>query len=151
MQRVPLPQSHPDRNALACSSRNPVRRRYACGAARDDRPRLKTVAICNVVDAMVAAKRTAPSTPRRPEIGVASTKAFTAQLTALFLLAMKLGQLRGRLDPDRSARSSANSAKFPASSKRFRSRSAQCEQLATGFSNARDFLYLGRGIHFHRP
>ena len=59
----------------------------------------KTVAICNVVDAMVAREaHGAIYTHAGPEIGVASTKAFTAQLTALFLLAMKLGQLRGKLD-----------------------------------------------------
>ncbi|MGA3068748.1 MAG: glutamine--fructose-6-phosphate transaminase (isomerizing), partial [Terracidiphilus sp.] len=55
----------------------------------------KTVAICNVVDAMVAREaHGAIYTHAGPEIGVASTKAFTAQLTALFLLALKLGQLR---------------------------------------------------------
>ena len=59
----------------------------------------KTVAICNVVDAMVAREaHGAIYTHAGPEIGVASTKAFTAQLTALFLLALKLGQLRGHLD-----------------------------------------------------
>src|SRR5580692_5599747 len=59
----------------------------------------KTVAICNVVDAMVACEaHGAIYTHAGPEIGVASTKAFTSQLTALFLLAMKLGQLRGKLD-----------------------------------------------------
>ena len=56
----------------------------------------KTVAICNVVGAMVAREaHGAIYTHAGPEIGVASTKAFTSQLTALFLLALKLGQLRG--------------------------------------------------------
>ena len=59
----------------------------------------KTVAICNVVGAMVAREaHGAIYTHAGPEIGVASTKAFTSQLTALFLLALKLGQLRGQLD-----------------------------------------------------
>src|SRR5271169_4974450 len=63
----------------------------------------KTVAICNVVGAMVAREaHGAIYTHAGPEIGVASTKAFTSQLTALFLLALKLGQLRGRLDKERS-------------------------------------------------
>ena len=63
----------------------------------------KTVAICNVVDAMVAREaHGAIYTHAGPEIGVASTKAFTAQLTALFLLALKLGQLRGQLDKEQS-------------------------------------------------
>src|ERR1700757_1683327 len=63
----------------------------------------KTIAICNVVGAAVAREAHGTIyTHAGPEIGVASTKAFTAQLTALFLLAMKLGQLRGRLDKERS-------------------------------------------------
>jgi glucosamine--fructose-6-phosphate aminotransferase (isomerizing) len=110
----------------------------------------KTVAICNVVDAMVAREaHGAIYTHAGPEIGVASTKAFTAQLTALFLLALKLGQLRGRLDPERSIFLMEELSRIPAKVEEvLRSCSAQCEQLAAGFSTARDFLYLGRGIHF---
>jgi len=110
----------------------------------------KTVAICNVVDAMVAREaHGAIYTHAGPEIGVASTKAFTSQLTALFLLAMKLGQLRGRLDPDRSVALIEELSRIPAKIEEvLRTRSAQCEELAKDFSTARDFLYLGRGIHF---
>ncbi len=110
----------------------------------------KTVAICNVVDAMVAREaHGAIYTHAGPEIGVASTKAFTAQLTALFLLALKLGQLRGRLDKERSVELIEELSRVPAKIEEvLKSRSAQCEQLASSFANARDFLYLGRGIHF---
>jgi glucosamine--fructose-6-phosphate aminotransferase (isomerizing) len=110
----------------------------------------KTVAICNVVDAMVAREaHGAIYTHAGPEIGVASTKAFTAQLTALFLLALKLGQLRGRIDPAQSVELIEQLSRIPSKIEEIlRSRSAQCEQLAAGFSTARDFLYLGRGIHF---
>jgi len=110
----------------------------------------KTVAICNVVDAMVAREaHGAIYTHAGPEIGVASTKAFTAQLTALFILALKLGQLRGRLDPERSIALIEELSHIPGKIEGIlRSRSAQCEELAKDFSNARDFLYLGRGIHF---
>jgi len=110
----------------------------------------KTVAICNVVGAMVAREaHGAIYTHAGPEIGVASTKAFTAQLTALFLLALKLGQLRGRLDTARSVALMEELSRVPAKIEEvLKSRSAQCEQLAAGFSQARDFLYLGRGIHF---
>jgi glucosamine--fructose-6-phosphate aminotransferase (isomerizing) len=84
-----------------------------------------------------------------PEIGVASTKAFTAQLTALFLLAIKLGQLRGRLDAARSVALMEELGRVPAKIEEvLKTRSAQCEHLAAGFGHARDFLYLGRGIHF---
>ena len=110
----------------------------------------KTVAICNVVGAMVAREaHGAIYTHAGPEIGVASTKAFTAQLTALFLLAMKLGQLRGRLDKDRSVALMEELSRVPAKIEEvLNSRSDQCEKLGRDFSNARDFLYLGRGIHF---
>jgi glucosamine--fructose-6-phosphate aminotransferase (isomerizing) len=110
----------------------------------------KTVAICNVVDAMVARDaHGAIYTHAGPEIGVASTKAFTAQLTALFLLALKLGQLRGKLDAARSVELIEQLGRVPAKIEEVLRRCApQCEQLAKEFSTARDFLYLGRGIHF---
>ena len=74
----------------------------------------KTVAICNVVGAMVAREAHGSiSTHAGPEIGVASTKAFTAQLTALFILALKLGQLRGRLDLERSVALIGRARRYP--------------------------------------
>ena len=110
----------------------------------------KTVAICNVVGAMVAREaHGAIYTHAGPEIGVASTKAFTAQLTALFLLAMKLGQLRGHLDTAQSVALIEELGRVPAIIETvLKNCSPQCEQLAREFSAARDFLYLGRGIHF---
>jgi glucosamine--fructose-6-phosphate aminotransferase (isomerizing) len=110
----------------------------------------KTVAICNVVDAMVAREaHGAIYTHAGPEIGVASTKAFTAQLTALFLLALKLGKLRGRIDTAQSIELIEELSRVPGKIEDvLKTRSAQCELLAKDFSNARDFLYLGRGIHF---
>ncbi|MFP5208143.1 MAG: glutamine--fructose-6-phosphate transaminase (isomerizing) [Acidobacteriota bacterium] len=110
----------------------------------------KTVAICNVVGAMVAREaHGAIYTHAGPEIGVASTKAFTSQLTALFLLALKLGQLRGKLDAAQSIELITQLSRVPAQIEEvLRTSAPQCEQLARDFSNARDFLYLGRGIHF---
>ena len=110
----------------------------------------KTVAICNVVGAMVAREaHGAIYTHAGPEIGVASTKAFTAQLTALFLLALKLGQLRGMLDKPQSVALIEELSRIPGKIEEvLRTRAAQCERLAKDFCNARDFLYLGRGIHF---
>ena len=111
----------------------------------------KTVAICNVVDAMVAREaHGAIYTHAGPEIGVASTKAFTAQLTALFLLALKLGQLRGQLDQaqsvdaDRGAEPHSRQDRGGAALAAPRSAS----NWPRNFPTARDFLYLGRGIHF---
>lgn len=110
----------------------------------------KTVAICNVVGAMVAREaHGAIYTHAGPEIGVASTKAFTSQLTALFLLAMKLGQLRGHLDQAHSVELMQELNRIPGKIEEvLRTSSEHCEKLAREFSNARDFLYLGRGIHF---
>ena len=110
----------------------------------------KTVAICNVVGAMVAREaHGAIYTHAGPEIGVASTKAFTSQLTALFLLALKLGQLRGKLNEKQSVTLIEELGRVPAIIEVvLKNCSAQCEQLAKDFSTARDFLYLGRGIHF---
>jgi len=110
----------------------------------------KTVAICNVVGAMVAREaHGAIYTHAGPEIGVASTKAFTSQLTALFLLALKLGQLRGHLNKDQSIELISELSRIPMKIEEIlRSRTAQCEALAKDFAAARDFLYLGRGIHF---
>ena len=110
----------------------------------------KTVAICTVVDAMVAREaHGAIYTHAGPEIGVASTKAFTAQLTALFLLALKLGQLRGKIDAAQSVALIEELSRIPVKIEEvLRKRTAQCEQLAKDFANVQDFLYLGRGIHF---
>ncbi|MGB6194007.1 MAG: glutamine--fructose-6-phosphate transaminase (isomerizing) [Terracidiphilus sp.] len=110
----------------------------------------KTVAICNVVGSMVAREaHGAVYTHAGPEIGVASTKAFTSQLTALFLLALKLGQLRGHLNKEQTVPLIEELSRVPAKIEDvLRVCSSQCEELARDFSHARDFLYLGRGIHF---
>ena len=90
----------PDRNALGLLITQSGETADTLAAQREMKALgSKTVAICNVVGAMVAREaHGAIYTHAGPEIGVASTKAFTAQLTALFLLALKLGQLRGKLD-----------------------------------------------------
>ncbi len=141
----------PDRNALGLLITQSGETADTLAAQREMKTLgSKTVAICNVVGAMVAREaHGAIYTHAGPEIGVASTKAFTAQLTALFLLAVKLGQLRGRLDPAQSVKLIEELGRIPAKIEDvLRSKSAQCEQLASSFANARDFLYLGRGIHF---
>lgn len=141
----------PDRNALGLLITQSGETADTLAAQREMKALgSKTVAICNVVGAMVAREaHGAIYTHAGPEIGVASTKAFTAQLTALFLLAVKLGQLRGRLDTAQTVKLIEELSRVPAKIEEvLRARSAQCEQLAKDFANARDFLYLGRGIHF---
>jgi glucosamine--fructose-6-phosphate aminotransferase (isomerizing) len=141
----------PDRNALGLLITQSGETADTLAAQREMKSLgSKTVAICNVVDAMVAREaHGAIYTHAGPEIGVASTKAFTAQLTALFLLALKLGQLRGRLDVAQSVALIEELGRIPSKIEEvLRSCASTCEQLAKEFSTARDFLYLGRGIHF---
>jgi len=110
----------------------------------------KTVAICNVVGAMITRDAAGTIyTHAGPEIGVASTKAFSAQITALFLFAVYLAQARNQLTPAESLALVEELTKIPAKiTEILQPISAQCEELAKSFSTARDFLYLGRGIHF---
>jgi glutamine---fructose-6-phosphate transaminase (isomerizing) len=110
----------------------------------------KTVAICNVVGAMVAREAHGTIyTHAGPEIGVASTKAFSSQLTALFLFALYLAQTRGTVTDAESIALVEELAKLPNKIREtLRSADPACEQLAKVYSTARDFLYLGRGIHY---
>ena len=110
----------------------------------------KTIAICNVVGAAVAREAQGVIyTHAGPEIGVASTKAFTAQLTALFVLALHLAQVRGTVSDEESKRLVSELALLPGKIEAIlRSVDAECEQLAKLYSTARDFLFLGRGIHY---
>jgi glutamine---fructose-6-phosphate transaminase (isomerizing) len=110
----------------------------------------KTIAICNVVGAMVAREAHGTIyTHAGPEIGVASTKAFSAQLTALFLFALYLAQQRGTVTEAESIALVEELAKLDVKIREtLRSADAACEQLARIYSTARDFLYLGRGIHY---
>ena len=109
-----------------------------------------TVAICNVVGSMVTREAHGTIyTHAGPEIGVASTKAFTAQLVALFLFAMHLAQVRGTLDADASRALLEALNLLPGKVEEIlRTCDSECEPLARQYSTARDFLYLGRGIHY---
>jgi glucosamine--fructose-6-phosphate aminotransferase (isomerizing) len=109
-----------------------------------------TVAICNVVGAMIAREADGSIyTHAGPEIGVASTKAFTAQLTALFILALYLAQQRGTVDADESLALVEELTRIPNKIRDILKHcNAPCEALAKIYSNASDFLFLGRGIHY---
>jgi glucosamine--fructose-6-phosphate aminotransferase (isomerizing) len=110
----------------------------------------KTLAICNVVGAAVTREAQGTITTNAgPEIGVASTKAFTAQLTALFVFALYLAQLRETVTREESVHLVTELSKIPGKIEDLlRSVDDQCCQLAKSFSTARDFLFLGRGIHY---
>jgi glucosamine--fructose-6-phosphate aminotransferase (isomerizing) len=110
----------------------------------------KTLAICNVVGAAVSRKADGTITTNAgPEIGVASTKAFTAQLTALFTLALHLAQVRGTITFEHSLHLVTELSKIPGKIEEIlRAVDDQCHALAKEFSTAHDFLFLGRGIHY---
>jgi glutamine---fructose-6-phosphate transaminase (isomerizing) len=109
-----------------------------------------TIAICNVVGSMVAREAHGTIyTHAGPEIGVASTKAFTAQLTALFLFALHMAQKRGTIAAAESAALVDELSRIPGKIEEvLRQRDGTCRQLAKVFSSASNFLFLGRGIHF---
>jgi glucosamine--fructose-6-phosphate aminotransferase (isomerizing) len=109
----------------------------------------KTLAICNVVGAMIAREAHGTIyTHAGPEIGVASTKAFTAQLTALFLFSLYLAQIRGALTADQAKPLITDLTKLPGKLEALLARDEDCEDLAKEFFRAQDFLFLGRGIHY---
>jgi glutamine---fructose-6-phosphate transaminase (isomerizing) len=110
----------------------------------------KTLAICNVVGAAITRKANGTLTTNAgPEIGVASTKAFTAQLTALFVLALHLAQVRGTITDAESLHLVDELSKLPGKLEEvLRGVDDQCYQLAKIFHTSNDFLFLGRGIHY---
>src|SRR5947207_178118 len=109
----------------------------------------KVLAICNVQGSMVTREADGTiMTHAGPEIGVASTKAFTAQMVALYLFAMYLGGLRGTLSEDEARRHAQQLAELPVKIEHLLSDSDGLEELAREFHRATDFLYLGRGINF---
>ena len=109
----------------------------------------RSIAICNVVGSM--ATREADGTVfthAGPEIGVASTKAFTSQLVALQLLALYMAQVRGTLSTSEIRRHIEELLQLPQILERALKASAATERIAERFYNRTDFLFLGRGINY---
>ena len=107
------------------------------------------LAICNVLGSSIAREADGVLyTHAGPEISVASTKAFTSQLTALYLLALFLGQQRGRLGRAAVAQHLADLVRLPAQIGRALALDGAMAGLAARFEKSRDCLYLGRGVNF---
>lgn len=109
----------------------------------------KVMSICNVVGSTSAREADAVFyTHSGPEIGVASTKAFTSQITALYLfaIAVALGKERISLDSARDLQQELLS--LPDKIEQVLARDDEIEKIAKELFKAKDFLYLGRGIHF---
>ena len=133
---VPVSQSGETADTLAA-----LRQGKARGA--------RVLSICNVRDATIARESDdVLYTHAGPEIGVASTKAFTAQIVALYLLALKLGIVRGRLGRDEIRRRLGDLMRLPRLVERVLQLDGPIRAIAHKFVRASNFLFLGRGIMF---
>ncbi len=109
----------------------------------------RVLAICNVQGSMIVREADGTIlTHAGPEIGVASTKAFTSQMIALYLLGMYLGQMRGVLSVDEARFHAQELAELPVKLEHLLNDSDGIEELSKEFFRSTDFLYLGRGINF---
>jgi glucosamine--fructose-6-phosphate aminotransferase (isomerizing) len=108
-----------------------------------------SISICNVVGSMATRETDGTIyTHAGPEIGVASTKAFTSQLVALYLLALRLGQARGVLSLDASRPHVNALLQLPQLLEQTLKLAPQVDDIAGRFHTRTDFLYLGRGINY---
>jgi len=108
-----------------------------------------TLAICNVVESSLSREADhVIYTHAGPEIGVASTKAFTTQLVILFLLSLRMGRELGTLSNEAGKTLIEALVKIPHLMEEFLKTSNQVEKVARKYLHARDFLYLGRGINY---
>jgi glucosamine--fructose-6-phosphate aminotransferase (isomerizing) len=109
----------------------------------------KTLAICNVVGSMLTREASGSLyTHAGPEIGVASTKAFTAQITALSLFALYLAQVRGTLSAAQLKPLLQELLRLPQKMESVLQRDEDFDELARQLFRFSDFLYLGRGVHY---
>ncbi|WP_439880904.1 glutamine--fructose-6-phosphate transaminase (isomerizing) [Pontibacter sp. MBLB2868] len=105
--------------------------------------------ICNVVGSSIARATDAGAyTHAGPEIGVASTKAFTAQVTVLTIIAMIIGSKRGALETTKLRQMIAELENIPAKVEKALLLNDQIVEISEVFKNATNFLYLGRGYNF---
>jgi len=108
-----------------------------------------TLAICNVPEsALVRLSKLRLLTRAGPEIGVASTKAFTTQLAALFLLTLVLAKQRGRLTQQQESQYLHELRHLPAAVQKVLDLEPQIAKLAERFADKHNALFLGRGMHF---
>ncbi|MFD2199994.1 glutamine--fructose-6-phosphate transaminase (isomerizing) [Shivajiella indica] len=105
--------------------------------------------VCNVVGSSIPRATHAGSyTHAGPEIGVASTKAFTAQISVLTMMALKLGYQRGTLSESRYMQLLSELETIPSKVERALKLNDKVKAIAEEYKDARNFLYLGRGYNF---
>jgi glutamine---fructose-6-phosphate transaminase (isomerizing) len=109
----------------------------------------KILAICNVIDSSIARKSHGVLyTHAGPEISVASTKAFSTQLTALYLLAVALGRLNGKLKQADARKLLRDLMHLPTWIEDALKLESEVKELARELMHSQDFLYLGRGLNY---
>jgi len=109
----------------------------------------RTVAISNVVGSTIAREADGVLyTYAGPEISIASTKAFTAQMAVLFLFAAYLGQVRGNLSNDQLRTHIRELMELPSKTEGVLQSAPECKRLAAQYHAVQDFLFLGRAIHY---
>ena len=142
------PILHPDDLVVVISQSGETADTLA--AQREARAKgLKTVAICNVVGSMITREASGVIyTHAGPEIGVASTKAFTAQLVALQLLALHLAEIRGSLAPEAAKEHITRLLHLPVQIEQILGSDPLIEEVAKEYYRASDFLFLGRGVNY---
>jgi glucosamine--fructose-6-phosphate aminotransferase (isomerizing) len=119
-------------------------------AQREARARgSRTIAISNVVDSTIAREADGVLyTHAGPEVSIASTKAFTAQMAVLYLFALYLGQVRGKLNQEQVRGHIRELLELPAETETVLRSAKECEKLAERYCQFADFLFLGRAIHY---
>ena len=139
-----------DRNTLVVVITQSGETADTLAALREARKKgARSLAICNVVGSMATRESEGTVyTHAGPEIGVASTKAFTSQLVALNLLALFLGQVKGTLSESDARAHISALMQLPKQMEHTLKASAAVEEVAARFFSRSDFLYLGRGINY---
>ncbi len=139
-----------DRNSLLVAISQSGETADTLAAVKEAKARgARVVSICNVVGSTMARESDGVLyTHAGPEIGVAATKTFTAQITALYLLALFLGKTRGQLKPADLTRYMTDLFHLPRLIEEVLRRSNQIKHVAKLLFHHRDFLYLGRGINY---
>ncbi|MBI4756902.1 MAG: glutamine--fructose-6-phosphate transaminase (isomerizing) [Betaproteobacteria bacterium] len=140
---------HPDQLVVSISQSGETADTLAALRHAKDLGQDIALAICNVPEsALVRETGLRFITRAGPEIGVASTKAFTTQLAALFLLTLALAKLRGRLSAEEELRHLEAMRHLPVAVRRVLELEPQITRWAEGFAMKQHALFLGRGMHF---
>lgn len=139
-----------DRNSLVIAISQSGETADTLAAVREAKAKnARILSICNVVGSMLSRESEGNLYIRSgPEIGVASTKAFTCQLAVLEMLALYLARIRKKLQPAQSASIFSGLKRLPHCVEQILAQSASYEEIAKAIYQHNNSLYLGRGIHY---